>query len=54
MSKKRYQDELDWDRRSKGEMAQQIGKKLKEKVVKSKKDYKRKPKYSNWEDYLED
>lgn len=53
MSKRRYQDDLDWDQRSKGEMAQQIGKKLKEKVVKSKKDYK-KPKYKNWEQDLED
>lgn len=53
MSKKRYHEDLDWDQRSRGEMAQQIGRKLKEKVVKSKKDYRR-PKYKNWEQDLED
>lgn len=51
MAKKRY---VDWDDRSKGELAHHIGKKLTEKVVKSKKDFKRKPKYkNNWEDDLE-
>ena len=53
MSKRRYQEKVDWDDMSHGEAKHHIRKKLSQKVVKSKKDYKRKPKSNTWEDYLD-
>ena len=54
MAKKKnlYQDKLDCDDMSYGEASHHIGKKMTEKVQKSKKDYKRKPKFNKWENYL--
>ena len=44
----RYQEKLSWDSTtSLGELAHQIGKKMTEKVVKSKRDYTRKKKHKN-------
>jgi hypothetical protein len=43
----KYQENLDWDDMSYGEAQHHIGKKMTEKVQKSKRDYK-KPKYKNW------
>ena len=37
-----------------GEASHHIGKKMTEKVHKSKKDFKRKPKHNKWEDFQED
>ena len=46
--KSRYQEKLTWDSTmSWGELTHQIGKKMTEKVVKSKKDYTRKTKHKN-------
>ena len=53
MAKNRYKENVDWDDMTHGEAAHHIGKKMTEKVHKSKKDYKR-PKYKNWEKDLED
>lgn len=52
MAKSKYQKDLDWDDMSYGEAQHHIGKKMTEKVHKSKKDYKR-PKYRNWEEEVE-
>jgi hypothetical protein len=50
---KNYQEKVDWDDMSFGEASHHIGKKMTEKVQKSKKDYK-KPKYKkNWEEDLD-
>ena len=50
MKKKgRYKEKLDWDDMTQGEAAHHIGKKMTEKVEKSKKDFKRKPKHKNRE-----
>ena len=47
----RYQEKLTWDSTtSLGELAHQIGKKMTEKVVKSKRDYTRKKKHKNKEE----
>lgn len=54
MGKSRYQNKLDWDDMSYGEASHHIGKKTTQKTHKSKKDFKRKPKYKNWEQDLED
>jgi len=48
-----FKEKLDWDDMTYGEASHHIGKKTTEKVHKSKKDYKRKPKhkrdsYDNW------
>lgn len=53
MAKKKYQSKVDWDDMSFGEAAHHIGKKMTQKIVKSKKDYKRKPKSNSWLDELE-
>ena len=46
--KSKYQEKLNWDSTtSLGELAHQIGKKMTEKVVKSKRDYTRKKKHKN-------
>ena len=46
--KPKYQEKLTWDSTiSLGELAHQIGKKMTEKVVKSKRDYTRKKKHKN-------
>ena len=46
--KSTYQEKLTWDSTiSLGEMAHEIGKKMTEKVVKSKRDYTRKKKHKN-------
>lgn len=50
---KDYKKKVDWDDMSFGEASHHIGKKMTEKVHKSKKEYKR-PKYKNWEKDLED
>ena len=48
MAKKgRYKEKLDWDDMSYGEASHHVGKKMTEKVHKSKKDYRRKPKHKN-------
>lgn len=47
-----FQTKLDWDDMTHGEASHHIGKKMTEKVHKSKKDYKRKPKFNKWENYL--
>jgi hypothetical protein len=55
MGKSRYQNKLDWDDMSYGEAKHHVGKKTTQKTHKSKKDFKRKPKYKNsWENDLED
>ena len=56
MAKKKnlYQNNVDWDDMSFGETSHHIGKKMTEKIHKSKYDYKRKPKYKNWEDYKDE
>ncbi len=53
MAKKKnlYQNKIEWDDMSFGEVSQQIGKKMTEKTHKSKIDYKRKPKYKTWENF---
>ena len=49
--KSKYQEKLTWDSTtSLGELAHQIGKKMTEKVVKSKRDYTRKKKHKNKEE----
>jgi hypothetical protein len=53
MAKNRYKEKVEWDDMTHGETSHHIGKKMTEKVHKSKKDYKR-PKYKNWEKDLED
>jgi hypothetical protein len=40
---------VDWDDMTQGEASHHIGKKMTEKVQKSKKDFKRKPKHKNQE-----
>ena len=46
--KSKYQEKLTWDSTtSLGELTHQIGKKMTEKVVKSKRDYTRKKKHKN-------
>jgi|TARA_R110002072_G_scaffold299494_1_gene475183 hypothetical protein len=48
MKKKgRYDEKVDWDDMTQGEASHHIGKKMTEKVQKSKKDFKRKPKHKN-------
>lgn len=57
MSKKknRYQEKLDWDDMTHGEASHHIGKKMTEKIYKSKKDYSRKGKSKkNWKQYDDD
>ena len=50
MKKKgRYDEKVDWDDMTQGEASHNIGKKMTEKVQKSKKDFKRKPKHKNQE-----
>jgi hypothetical protein len=51
MAKKKnlYQDKVEWDDMSFGEVSHQVGKKMTEKTHKNKIDYKRKPKYKTWE-----
>jgi phosphoserine aminotransferase len=49
MTKSKYQKNLEWDDMSFGEARQHIGKKMTEKSHKIKSDYKRKPKYTNWD-----
>jgi hypothetical protein len=41
----RYKEKLDWDDMTQGEASHHIGKKMTQKVEKSKKDFKRKPKH---------
>jgi hypothetical protein len=54
MAKKgRYKEKLDWDDMTYGEASHHIGKKTTEKVHKSKKDYRRKPKHKNKDNYDE-
>lgn len=50
-NKKRHQAKLDWDDMTHGEASHHIGKKMTEKVHKSKKDFKRKSKHKNRDDY---
>lgn len=53
-NKNKYKEKVDWDDMSYGEVSHHIGKKMTEKIHKSKKEYKR-PKYKkNWEQDLED
>lgn len=56
MAKKKnlYQDKVEWDDMSFGEVSHQIGKKMTEKTHKNKTDYKRKPKYKTWEKFEDD
>lgn len=56
MAKKKgiYKEKLDWDDMTHGEASHHIGKKMTEKVHKSQKDYKRKPKNNKWVNYDED
>ncbi len=46
-----YQDKLNWDDRTYGELTHHIGKKMTQKTHKSKLDYTRKPKYKTWEKF---
>lgn len=51
--RKRFKEKVDWDDMTHGEASHHIGKKMTEKVHKSKRDFKRKPKhkrdsYDNW------
>jgi hypothetical protein len=46
----RYQEKVDWDDITIGELSHEIGKKMTEKVVKSKKNYTRKQKHKNMGD----
>jgi phosphoserine aminotransferase len=48
---KKYQETLSWDDMSYGEASHHIGKKMTEKVQKSKKDFKRKSKHKNKDTY---
>jgi len=48
--KESYKQKPDWTHMTLGELAHQIGKKMTEKVVKSKKDYTRKKKHKNKDD----
>lgn len=54
-NKSNYKKKLDWDDMTYGEAAHHIGKKMTERVQKSKKDFKRKPKhktdYDEYDDY---
>lgn len=52
--KNQYKEKVDWDDMTHGEASHHIGKKMTEKVHKSQKDYKRKPKHNKWEDYLDE
>jgi len=52
--KSQYQEKVNWDDMTHGEASHHIGKKMTEKVHKSQKNYKRKPKNNKWENYLED
>ena len=52
--KNHYQEKLDWDDMTHGEASHHIGKKMTERVHKSKKDYKRKPKNNRWDSYEDD
>jgi len=56
MAKKKnlYQDKVEWDDMSFGEVSQHIGKKMTEKTHKNKIDYKRKPKYKTWDKFEDD
>ena len=47
-----YQNKVDWDDMTHGEASHHISKKMTEKVQKSQKDYKRKPKFNKWDIYL--
>ena len=53
-SKGIYKEKLDWDDMTHGEASHHIGKKMTEKVHKSQKDYKRKPKFNTWENLMDD
>ena len=53
MAKSKYQKNLEWDDMNYGEAYHYIGKKMTEKVEKTKRDYK-KPKYKNWDEELQD
>ena len=46
----RYQEKVDWDDITIGELSHEIGKKMTEKVVKSKKNYTRKQNHKNMGD----
>lgn len=52
--KNQYQEKLNWDDMTHGEASHHIGRKMTEKVHKSQKDYKRKPKNNKWVDYTDD
>ena len=46
----RYQEKVEWDDMTIGELSHHIGKKMTEKVVKSKRTYSRKAKHKNREE----
>jgi hypothetical protein len=46
-----FKKKIDWDDMTHGEASHHIGKKMTEKVHKSQKDYKRKPKFNKWENF---
>ena len=52
--KDRYQEKLNWDDMTYGEVSHHIGKKTTEKVHKSQKDYSRKKKHKNKGDRYDD
>lgn len=56
MAKKKtlYQGNVDWDDTTFGEVSHQIGKRMTEKIQTTKTDYKRKPKYKNWDKFSDD
>ena len=54
MGKSKYRNKVEWDDMTHGEASHHIGKKMTEKVHKSKKDFKRKPKHNKWENFEED
>lgn len=54
MGKSKYRNKVEWDDMTYGEASHHIGKKTTEKVHKSKKDFKRKPKHNKWEDFQDD
>ena len=54
MGKSKYRNKVEWDDMTHGEASHHIGKKMTEKVHKSKKDFKRKPKYNKWKDFQDE
>lgn len=54
MGKSKYRNKVEWDDMTYGEASHHIGKKTTEKVHKSKKDFKRKPKHNKWDDFQEE